>query len=47
MSHTPFIWASYLISGAVLIWVAVAPVLRQKKLVRQLKTRQARAGDTK
>ena len=40
MSHTPFILASYLISTAVLIWAAFAPVINKRGLVRQLRTRQ-------
>ena len=42
MSHTPFIVAAYLISTVVLLWAAVAPVLNKRKLLRQLKNRQAR-----
>ena len=41
MSHTPFILASYLISTAVLLWVALAPVLHKRSLLRQLKSRRA------
>jgi len=41
MSHTPFILASYLIGTIVLTWAALAPVLRRRTLLRQLKTRQA------
>jgi heme exporter protein CcmD len=42
MSHTPFILASYLISTAVLLWAALAPVLQKHALLRQLNSRQAR-----
>jgi heme exporter protein CcmD len=42
MSHTPFILAAYLISAAVLLWAALAPVLNKHSLLRQLKARQAR-----
>ena len=42
MSHTPFIVAAYLISTVVLLWAAVAPVLNKRKLLLQLKNRQAR-----
>ncbi len=42
MSYTPFILASYLIAGVVLLWAAMAPVLHKRTLVRQLKARQAR-----
>ncbi len=42
MSHTPFILAAYLISAVVLFWAAMAPVLKKRSLLRQLKNRQAR-----
>ena len=42
MSHTPFILAAYLISAAVLLWAALAPVVNKRSLLRQLKARQAR-----
>jgi len=42
MSHTPFILASYIISTAVLLWAALAPVLQKRALLRQLNSRQAR-----
>jgi heme exporter protein CcmD len=42
MSHTPFILAAYLIGAVVLFWTALAPVLRKRTLLRQLKARQAR-----
>jgi len=40
MSHTPFIMASYLISAAVLLWAAFAPVVNKHSLDKQLKARQ-------
>jgi len=42
MSYTPFIFASYAIGAIVLTWAAVAPVLKKRTLLRQLKARQAR-----
>ena len=42
MSHTPFILAAYLISTVVLFWAAIAPVLKKRSLLRQLKARQTR-----
>ena len=42
MSHTPFIVAAYLISAAVLLWDALAPIINKRALLRQLKARQAR-----
>lgn len=46
MSHTPFILASYLISAAVLLWTALAPIFYKRALLRQLKGRQARMDKT-
>jgi heme exporter protein D len=43
MPHTPFILAAYLITTVVLLWVALAPVLSNYNLVRQLKARQLKA----
>jgi len=40
MPHTPFIVAAFLITTAVLLWSALAPVVSQRKLVRQLRARQ-------
>ena len=42
MSHTPFIVAAYLISGVILFWAAMAPVINKRSLLRQLKARQTR-----
>ena len=42
MSHTPFIMAAYLIGAVVLFWAAMAPVLKKRTLLRQLKARQLR-----
>lgn len=42
MSHTPFIVGAYLIGAVVLFWTAVAPVLKKRTLLKQLKARQAR-----
>lgn len=44
MSHTPYILAAYLISTAVLLWAALAPVLNKRSLVRQMKVRQMKAA---
>ena len=46
MSHTPFILGSYIISAVVLIWVAFAPVISKRALLRQLKSRQSRMEKT-
>jgi heme exporter protein CcmD len=46
MSYTPFILSSYLISSAILLWVALSPVFKKRSLIRQLKARQARMDKT-
>jgi heme exporter protein CcmD len=30
MNHAPFIWAAYLIGAFVLLWCALAPLMRKK-----------------
>ena len=42
MSYTPFIASAYAIGTVILTWVALAPVFNKKKLMQQLKARQAR-----
>jgi heme exporter protein CcmD len=37
MSHGPFIWAAYLIGAVVLLWCALAPLLRKKSAVRNIR----------
>jgi heme exporter protein CcmD len=46
MSYTPFILAAYLISAAILLGTALAPVFKKRSLLRQLKARQARMDKT-
>ena len=46
MSYTPFIAAAYLLSAAVLLWAAFAPVFKKRNLLRQFKARQARMDKT-
>jgi len=46
MSYTPFIMAAYLVSAAILLWAALAPVFQKRNLLRQLKARQARMDKT-
>lgn len=36
MSHTPFIIAAYSIATVVLLWCALAPLLRKKNAVRDI-----------
>lgn len=45
MSHTPFIIASYLAATVILGWCAVQPLLRARRLVRQLR-RGPDSGDS-
>ena len=47
MSYTPFIAASYLVGTVVLTWAAFAPVINKRKLLKQLKARQARMDKIK
>ena len=42
MDHTPFIVGSYAAFAIVLTWCAVAPVLRMRKLRRELTQRYRR-----
>lgn len=42
MPHTPFIVAAYLISAGIMLWAAMAPIIRKRTLLRQLKARQVR-----
>lgn len=46
MSYTPFIAGAYLISTILLGWTAFAPVFKKRKLLQQLKARQARMDRT-
>lgn len=45
MDHQPFILAAYLATTLVLGWCALAPVLRGRRLRRELKAAQAVHGD--
>ena len=37
MDHWPFIWSSYAISAVILLWTAVAPLLRQRTALRNIR----------
>ena len=37
MSHTPFIIAAYTVGTIVLLWCAVAPLLRKRAAVRDIR----------
>jgi heme exporter protein CcmD len=37
MSHLPFIWAAYSIGAIVLLWCALAPLVRKKSAVRDIR----------
>lgn len=35
--HGPYVWASYGITLALLVWLLVSPMRRQQKLIKNLK----------
>ena len=37
MSHAPFIWAAYSIGAVVLLWCAVAPLVKKKSITRDIR----------
>jgi len=37
MSHAPFIWGAYSIGAVVLLWCAVAPLIRKKSITRDIR----------
>ena len=37
MSHLPFIWAAYSIGAVVLLWCALAPLVRKNSAVRDIR----------
>ena len=37
MDHAPFIWSSYIVSALILLWTAVAPLLRQRTALRNIR----------
>ena len=37
MDHTPFIVGSYAIGAIVLLWTAVAPLIKKKAVVRDIR----------
>lgn len=39
MPHEPFIWGAYGFAALTLIWCALAPLLRHRKLAAQLRAR--------
>ncbi|NNE05779.1 MAG: heme exporter protein CcmD [Xanthomonadales bacterium] len=46
MSHTPFIIASYLAAAVLLTWCAVTPLLRKRRLLRNIRiTEQGNRAD--
>ncbi|MDX2349164.1 MAG: heme exporter protein CcmD [Porticoccus sp.] len=40
--HGTYVWAAYLISLSVLIWLVVSPLLRRRKLVQEVVRQQRR-----
>ena len=37
MNHAPFIWAAYTIGAVVLMWCAIAPLVRKKSITRDIR----------
>jgi len=37
MNHAPFIWASYSIGTIVLLWCALAPLMRKKTALNNIR----------
>jgi len=49
VNHAPFIWASYVVGTIVLLWCAVAPLVRKKSAfrdIRRLIQLEERSGDS-
>jgi heme exporter protein CcmD len=46
MDHAPFIWSSYLASGVILLWAAVAPLLKQRSALRNIRLLEQRQAQT-
>ena len=40
--HGPYVWASYVISLSVLVWLVVNPLLRKRKLMHEVVREQRR-----
>lgn len=40
--HGPYVWAAYLISLSVIIWLVVSPLRRRQKLFREMARQQQR-----
>lgn len=48
MDHTPFIVGAYGIGAVILLWTAVSPLLRKKKIVKDIRRLieiEERSGD--
>ena len=37
MSHAPFIWGAYSIGAVVLLWCAVAPLVKRRSITRDIR----------
>jgi len=46
MEHWPFIWSSYAVSAVILIWTALAPLLRQRSALRDIRMLQQQNSRT-
>ncbi len=40
MNHAPFIWSSYIVSALILLWTALAPLLKQRTALRNIRLLQ-------
>ena len=37
MSHMPFIWAAYTVGTVVFVWCALAPLVRKRAAIRDIR----------
>jgi len=42
MNHAPFIWSAYGLTAIILLWAAIAPLLRKKMVFRKIRTMKKR-----
>jgi heme exporter protein CcmD len=46
MDHAPFIWSSYITSGLILLWTALAPLLKQRSALRNIRLLEKRTAQS-
>jgi len=46
MNHAPFIWSSYIISALILLWTALAPLLKQRTALRNIRMLEQHRSET-